>query len=148
MITVVVSVGVAVVASYGVGMRVVMAYGGVDGDDEMMMVAVVLVVVIMETIHVKFDELTSMASECDSLEPVSQRFLNDDSLAKSMNSLSKEDLDNLFGPMYDEYFEKKSSDMPINSAAQQDHNQEDSSSTSSINIEAHEAPPIVTTSEE
>ncbi|GKD61238.1 hypothetical protein Tco_1298747, partial [Tanacetum coccineum] len=38
--------GVAVVASYGVGMRVVMAYGGVDGDDEMMMVAVVLVVVV------------------------------------------------------------------------------------------------------
>ncbi|GKA20823.1 hypothetical protein Tco_0700812 [Tanacetum coccineum] len=37
---------VGVVASYGVGRRVVMAYGGVDGDDEMMMVAVVLVVVV------------------------------------------------------------------------------------------------------
>ncbi|GKC17647.1 retrovirus-related pol polyprotein from transposon TNT 1-94 [Tanacetum coccineum] len=103
---------------------------------------------IMETIHVKFDELTTMASEHDSLEPVSQRFINDDSSAKSMNTPSKEDLDNLFGPMYDEYFEKKSSDMPINSAAQQVHNQEDSSSTSSIDIEAHEAPPIVTTSKE
>ncbi|GJS12937.1 retrovirus-related pol polyprotein from transposon TNT 1-94 [Tanacetum coccineum] len=31
---------------------------------------------IMETIHVKFDELTAMASEHESLEPVSQRFIN------------------------------------------------------------------------
>ncbi|GKE01770.1 copia protein [Tanacetum coccineum] len=59
-----------------------------------------------------------------------------------MNTPSKEDLDNLFGPMYDEYFEKKSSDMPINSAAQQVHNHEDSSSTSLIDIEAHKATPI------
>nr|GEV01351.1 hypothetical protein [Tanacetum cinerariifolium] len=36
-----------------------------------------------------------------------------------MNTPSKEDLNNLFGPMYDEYFEKKSFDMPINSATQQ-----------------------------
>ncbi|GKF31084.1 hypothetical protein Tco_0100882 [Tanacetum coccineum] len=102
----------------------------------------------METIHVKFDKLTAMASEHDSLEPVSQHFLNDDSSAKSMNTPSKEDLANLFKPMYEEYFEKKSSDMPINFAAQQVHNQEDSSSTSSIDIEAHEAPSIVTISEE
>ncbi|GKD54497.1 hypothetical protein Tco_1287884, partial [Tanacetum coccineum] len=59
-----------------------------------------------------------------------------------MNTPSKLDLNNLFGPMYDKYFEKKSSDMPINSAAQQVHNHEDSSLTSSIGIEAHEAPPI------
>ncbi|GKA26426.1 hypothetical protein Tco_0712535 [Tanacetum coccineum] len=98
--------------------------------------------------NITFDELTTMASKHDSLEPVSQRFINDDSSAESMNYPSKEDLDNLFRPMYDEYFEKKSSDMPINSAAQQVHNQEDSSSTSSTGIEVHEAPPIITTSEE
>nr|GEX29491.1 Gag-Pol polyprotein [Tanacetum cinerariifolium] len=69
-------------------------------------------------------------------------------IAESMNTLSKEDLDNLFGPMYDEYFEKKSFDMSINLAAQQVHNKKDSSSTSSSDIEAHEAPPIVTTSKE
>ncbi|GJY79874.1 retrovirus-related pol polyprotein from transposon TNT 1-94 [Tanacetum coccineum] len=74
----------------------------------------------METIHVKFDELTIMASKHDNLEPVSQRFINDDSSVESMYTLSKEDLDNLFGPIYEEYFEKRSS----------------------------EAPPIVTTSEE
>ncbi|GJY97091.1 hypothetical protein Tco_0514001 [Tanacetum coccineum] len=40
---------------------------------------------IMETIHVKFDELIVMASEHDSLEPILQRFINDDSSAESMN---------------------------------------------------------------
>ncbi|GKB55889.1 hypothetical protein Tco_0912075 [Tanacetum coccineum] len=74
----------------------------------------------METIHVKFDELTTMASEHDSLEPVLQRFINNDSSAESMNTPSKEDLDNLFGPIYEEYFEKI----------------------------YYDAPPIVTTSEE
>ncbi|GKC48695.1 hypothetical protein Tco_1071440 [Tanacetum coccineum] len=65
-----------------------------------------------------------------------------------MHTPSKEDLDNLFGPMYEEYFEKRSSDMSINYATQQVHNHEDSSSTSSIIVEEHEAPPIITTSEE
>ncbi|GJZ49734.1 integrase, catalytic region, zinc finger, CCHC-type containing protein [Tanacetum coccineum] len=65
-----------------------------------------------------------------------------------MNTPSKEDLDNLFRPMYDEYFEKTSSDMSINSAAHQVHNYEDSPSTSSIIVEEHNAPPIVTTSKE
>ncbi|GJX45401.1 hypothetical protein Tco_0262077 [Tanacetum coccineum] len=50
--------------------------------------------------------------------------------------------------MYEEYFEKKSSEMSINSVAQQVHNHEDSPSTSLIIIEEHEAPPIVTSSEE
>ncbi|GJZ86066.1 retrovirus-related pol polyprotein from transposon TNT 1-94 [Tanacetum coccineum] len=62
----------------------------------------------METIHVKFDELTAMALEHDSLEPVSQRFINDDTSTESMNTPSKEDLDNLFEPIYEEYFEKRS----------------------------------------
>ncbi|GJW14281.1 retrovirus-related pol polyprotein from transposon TNT 1-94 [Tanacetum coccineum] len=90
----------------------------------------------------------AMDSEHDSLEPVFQRFNNSNSSAESMNTPSKEDLDNLFGPMYEEYFEKKCSDMPINSAAQPTHNYEDSPPTSSIVVEEHEAPPIVTTSEE
>ncbi|GJW20772.1 hypothetical protein Tco_0031394 [Tanacetum coccineum] len=59
----------------------------------------------METIHVKFDELTAMASEHDCLEPELQRFINHNSSAETMNTPSKEDLDNLFGPMYEEYFE-------------------------------------------
>ncbi|GJR58633.1 hypothetical protein Tco_0058579 [Tanacetum coccineum] len=50
--------------------------------------------------------------------------------------------------MYDEYFEKMSSEMPINSVAQQDFNPEDSPLTSSIVIEANKAPPIVSSSDE
>nr|GEU61654.1 putative reverse transcriptase domain-containing protein [Tanacetum cinerariifolium] len=103
---------------------------------------------IMETIYVKFDVLTTMDSKHDGLEPVSQRFINNDSSAESMNTPSKEDLDNLFGPMYDEYFKKRSSDMSITFDAKQVHNHEDSPSKYSIIIKEHEAPPIVTTSKE
>ncbi|GJT90422.1 retrovirus-related pol polyprotein from transposon TNT 1-94 [Tanacetum coccineum] len=60
------------------------------------------------------------------------------SSAKIMNTPSKEDLDNLFGPMFEEYFEKKSSDTPINSAAQPTQDYEDSSSTSLIIVEEHD----------
>ncbi|GJV47734.1 hypothetical protein Tco_1437946 [Tanacetum coccineum] len=99
-------------------------------------------------LHVKFDELTTMASKHDSLEPVLQRFINHNSSAETIKTPSKEDLDNLFGPMFEEYFEKKFSDTPINSAAQPTQIHEDSPSTSSIIIDEHEAPPIVTTSDE
>ncbi|GKB22357.1 retrovirus-related pol polyprotein from transposon TNT 1-94 [Tanacetum coccineum] len=54
-----------------------------------------------------FDELTTMASEHDCLEPVFQRFNNNTSSTDIMNTPSKEDLDNLFSPMFEEYFEKR-----------------------------------------
>ncbi|GJZ35371.1 hypothetical protein Tco_0581188 [Tanacetum coccineum] len=66
---------------------------------------------------------------------------------ESMHTPSKEDLDNLC-QMYEEYFKKRSSNVSINSAAQQVHNQEDSPLTSLIIVEEHEAPPIITTSKE
>ncbi|GJR51251.1 retrovirus-related pol polyprotein from transposon TNT 1-94 [Tanacetum coccineum] len=102
----------------------------------------------METINVKFDELTAMASEHDCLEPELQRFINHNSSAEEMNTPSKEDLDNLFGLMFEEYFKKTFSDTPINSAAQPTQIHEDSPSTSSIIVDEHEAPSIVTTSDE
>ncbi|GJU75098.1 retrovirus-related pol polyprotein from transposon TNT 1-94 [Tanacetum coccineum] len=102
----------------------------------------------METIHVKFDELTAMASEHDCLEPDLQRFNNPNSSDDLMNTPSKEDLDNLFGLMFEDYFEQKSSDTTINSAAQPTHDQEDSPSTSLIIVDTHEAPHVVTTSDE
>ncbi|GJY21849.1 putative ribonuclease H-like domain-containing protein [Tanacetum coccineum] len=85
----------------------------------------------------QFDELTAMASEHDCLEPVFQRFNNNNSSAETMNTLSKEDLDNLFGPMFEEYFEKRYSDTPINSAAQPTQLHEDSPSISLIIVEEH-----------
>nr|GEZ95148.1 hypothetical protein [Tanacetum cinerariifolium] len=102
----------------------------------------------MESIHVKFDELTTMASGHDSLEPGLQLFINDDSSTEFLNIPSKKDLDNLFGPMYEEYFEKRSSDTSINLAVQQVHNYEDSLLTTLIFVEIHKVPPIITTSEE
>ncbi|GJS25272.1 putative ribonuclease H-like domain-containing protein [Tanacetum coccineum] len=103
---------------------------------------------IIETIHVKFDELIAMASEHDCLEPDLQRFNNPNSSDDLMNTPSKEDLDNLFGPMFEDYFEQNSSDITINSAVQPTHDQEDSPFTSSIIIDIHEAPPVVTKSDE
>ncbi|GJX07089.1 retrovirus-related pol polyprotein from transposon TNT 1-94 [Tanacetum coccineum] len=84
----------------------------------------------------------------DCLEPDLQRFNNPNSSDDLMNTPSKEDLDNLFGPMFEDYFERKSSDTTINSAVQPTHDQEDSPSTSSIIVDTHEAPPVVTTSDE
>ncbi|GKF87136.1 hypothetical protein Tco_0258013 [Tanacetum coccineum] len=89
-----------------------------------------------------------MASEHNCLEPKLQRFNNHNSLAEPMNTPSKEDLDNLFGPMFEEYFKKTSSDTTINSVAQPTQVHEDSSFTSSIFVDAHEAHPVVTTFDE
>ncbi|GKC90932.1 hypothetical protein Tco_1151581 [Tanacetum coccineum] len=56
----------------------------------------------METIHVKFDELTSMASECNN----SGLGLNCSNFQDSLEKLNeiplKKDLDNLFGPLYED----------------------------------------------
>ncbi|GJZ51321.1 retrovirus-related pol polyprotein from transposon TNT 1-94 [Tanacetum coccineum] len=59
----------------------------------------------METIHVKLDELTAMASEPDCLEPELQRFINYNSPAETMNTPSKGDLDNLFGLIWIEFMQ-------------------------------------------
>ncbi|GJS40682.1 hypothetical protein Tco_0565725 [Tanacetum coccineum] len=65
----------------------------------------------METIHVNFNELTAMASEYSYSKPKTNQFNIEESSAESTQTLSKEDVDNLFGPMYKEYFEKKSPEL-------------------------------------
>nr|GEV44970.1 integrase, catalytic region, zinc finger, CCHC-type, peptidase aspartic, catalytic [Tanacetum cinerariifolium] len=70
------------------------------------------------------------------------------SRAETMNTPSKEDLDNLFGPMVEEYFRKTSSETTINFAAQPTQLNGDSPSTSSISVKEHEAPLIEITSDE
>ncbi|GJX38666.1 retrovirus-related pol polyprotein from transposon TNT 1-94 [Tanacetum coccineum] len=91
---------------------------------------------------------TAMPSEHDCLEPELHRINYHNSSANPMNTPSKEDLDNLFGLMFEDYFKKASSDTTINSAAQPTQVHEDSTSTSSIIVDTHEAPPVVTTSNE
>nr|GEW45905.1 hypothetical protein [Tanacetum cinerariifolium] len=59
---------------------------------------------IMETIYVKFDELTPMDSECNNSKPEINSTNFQDSSEDSQSVPSKTDLDNLFGPLYEEYY--------------------------------------------
>nr|GEY42179.1 hypothetical protein [Tanacetum cinerariifolium]GEY53824.1 hypothetical protein [Tanacetum cinerariifolium] len=102
---------------------------------------------IMETIHVKFDELTTMTSDHSCLEHTTNRFNTDDSSAEFTTTPSKEDLDNLFNLMYEEYFEKRSPKVSINSDTQTTFNNEDKPLSSSIIIDDNEAPSLVSSSE-
>ncbi|GKB25992.1 retrovirus-related pol polyprotein from transposon TNT 1-94 [Tanacetum coccineum] len=85
---------------------------------------------IMETIHVKFDELSAMAYEHNCLGPGTNQFQDNDSSAGDTSISSKEDLDNLFGLMFEEYFEKRSLEVSINSATQTTLTNQDTPSSS------------------
>ncbi|GJS24835.1 integrase, catalytic region, zinc finger, CCHC-type containing protein [Tanacetum coccineum] len=97
---------------------------------------------IMETIHVKFDELTDMASACNNLEPRMNCMNFQDSLEDSQSISSKSDLDNLFGPLYEEYYATSSQEVLDNSAANTLDNTHTSPS-SSIVVEEDRTPQIV-----
>ncbi|GJT30720.1 hypothetical protein Tco_0910995 [Tanacetum coccineum] len=86
----------------------------------------------METIHVKFDE--PKASEPNCLEPRTNHFQDNDSSAEDTSIPLKEDLDNLFGPMYEEYFEKRSPEVSNNSVAQTTPINQDTLMTSNTSI--------------
>ncbi|GJW84706.1 retrovirus-related pol polyprotein from transposon TNT 1-94 [Tanacetum coccineum] len=102
---------------------------------------------VIETIHVKFDELTIMASECNNSGP-SVNCLNFQDSSKEMNDIpSQQDLDNLFGPLYKEYYVPRAPKVSNNSAANT-LDTEDTPSSSSIIVEDSDAPQIVTSSEE
>ncbi|GKB85525.1 retrovirus-related pol polyprotein from transposon TNT 1-94 [Tanacetum coccineum] len=101
----------------------------------------------METIHVKFDELTAMASECNNLEPGMNCMNFQDSSEDSQSVPSKLDLDNLFGPLYDEYYATSSQEVSDNSTANTLDN-DNNSSSSSIFVEQDDAPQIVSSLEE
>nr|GEY14415.1 retrovirus-related Pol polyprotein from transposon TNT 1-94 [Tanacetum cinerariifolium] len=93
---------------------------------------------IMETIHVKFDEFTTMASECNNSRPGlnCSKFENS---SKELNEIpSQQDLDNLFGPLYEEYYAPRTFDVSDNSVANTLDN-EDTRSSSSIIVEDSDA---------
>ncbi|GJX40503.1 hypothetical protein Tco_0255493 [Tanacetum coccineum] len=96
---------------------------------------------IMETIHVKFKELTAMASECNNLEPKMNYVNFNDSSEDSQSVPSTSDLDNLFGPMYEEYYVSSSKEVSDNSAANTLDN-DHTSSSSSIVVDQDDASPI------
>ncbi|GJV02463.1 retrovirus-related pol polyprotein from transposon TNT 1-94 [Tanacetum coccineum] len=76
----------------------------------------------MVTIHVNFDELTTMASEHNWLEPETNRF--------------------------NEYFEKRPQEVSTNLATPTTLNNEDTHSSSSMMVEENEDPPLVSSFEE
>ncbi|GJZ39672.1 integrase, catalytic region, zinc finger, CCHC-type containing protein [Tanacetum coccineum] len=64
-----------------------------------------------------FDELTAMASECNNLEPGINCTNFNDSSEDSQSVPSTSNLDNLFGPMYEEYYVSSSQEVSDNFAA-------------------------------
>ncbi|GJR05471.1 hypothetical protein Tco_0528455, partial [Tanacetum coccineum] len=96
----------------------------------------------METIHVQFNELIAMAYEHHSLEPRTNRFQDNDSSAEDTPIPPKEYLDNLFGLKFEEYFEKRPSEVSINSTTQSTLNNQDTPLLSSIIIEDNKTPPL------
>ncbi|GKD43724.1 retrovirus-related pol polyprotein from transposon TNT 1-94 [Tanacetum coccineum] len=99
----------------------------------------------IEMIPVKFDELTAMASEYNNLEPEMNCMNFQDSSKDSQSVPSKSDLDNLFGPLYEEYYATSSQEVSDNSAANTLDN-EHTSSSSSLVVEEDKAPQIVSSS--
>ncbi|GKB72389.1 retrovirus-related pol polyprotein from transposon TNT 1-94 [Tanacetum coccineum] len=92
---------------------------------------------IIETIHVKFDELMAMAFDCT----------NFNNSSEDLQSIpSKLDLDNLFGPLYEEYYATSSQEVSDNSAVNTTDN--DHTSSSSIIVKQDDAPQIVSSSDE
>ncbi|GJY15095.1 retrovirus-related pol polyprotein from transposon TNT 1-94 [Tanacetum coccineum] len=102
---------------------------------------------IMKMIHVKFDELTTMASECNNLELETNCMNFQDSSKDSQSIPSKSDLDNLFRPLYEQYYATSLPEVSDSSAANTLDNKHTSSS-SSIIVEEDEAPQIVSSSAE
>ncbi|GJT15941.1 retrovirus-related pol polyprotein from transposon TNT 1-94 [Tanacetum coccineum] len=102
---------------------------------------------IMEMIHVKFDELTAMASECNNLELGINcpDFIN--SSEDSLSIPSKSNLDNLFGPLYKEYYTTSLQEVSDDSAANTIDN-DHTSSSSSIVVDQDDAPQVVSSSDE
>ncbi|GKE22431.1 retrovirus-related pol polyprotein from transposon TNT 1-94 [Tanacetum coccineum] len=88
-----------------------------------------------------------MASECNNSEPGINCTNFQDSSEDSQSVPSKIDLDNLFGPMYEEYYATSSPEVSDNSAINTLDN-ENTSSSSSIVVEEDEAPQIVSSSAE
>ncbi|GJX47550.1 retrovirus-related pol polyprotein from transposon TNT 1-94 [Tanacetum coccineum] len=80
---------------------------------------------IIETINVKFDELIAMASECNNSGPRFNCSNFQDSSKDSQSVPSKTDLNNLFGPLYEEYYATKepNSNEPISSASNENANE-------------------------
>nr|GFC02503.1 retrovirus-related Pol polyprotein from transposon TNT 1-94 [Tanacetum cinerariifolium] len=100
--------------------------------------------VIMEFIHVNFDELSHMASVHNSTNPVPTC----QTMASVQISSDPAPECQTMASVHNKYFGKKSSNTSIYSTAQPTQFHEDSPSTSLISVEEHKASRIKTTSDE
>nr|GEU42488.1 reverse transcriptase [Tanacetum cinerariifolium] len=89
----------------------------------------------------------AMASECNKSRPGFNCLNSQDSLEDSQSIPLKEDLDNVFGLLYEEYYATSTLEVSDNPAANTLDN-EDIPSSSSIVVEENKAPQLVTSSEE
>ncbi|GKF30976.1 hypothetical protein Tco_0100774, partial [Tanacetum coccineum] len=103
---------------------------------------------ILETIHVRVDELTIMASKQNNLQPMPNKLNFEDPSAGSTQPPSKEDLENCFCPVFNKYFEGRSTEVLIVSAASNIPTNNDRPSSTTIIIDEDEALVIVSTLEE
>nr|GEZ47639.1 retrovirus-related Pol polyprotein from transposon TNT 1-94 [Tanacetum cinerariifolium] len=88
---------------------------------------------IMKIIHVRFDELIALASECNNTGP-GLNCSNFQDSSKDMNGIpSQQDLDNLFGPLYEEYYVPSTSKVSKDSAVNTLDVEKTQSATSIIN---------------
>nr|GEW29607.1 hypothetical protein [Tanacetum cinerariifolium] len=71
---------------------------------------------IMEMVHVKFDELTAMASKCNNPGFGLNCSNFQDSSDEINEILSHQDLDNLFGPLYEKYYAPSTFEVSNNTA--------------------------------
>ncbi|GJY11440.1 hypothetical protein Tco_0379625 [Tanacetum coccineum] len=94
----------------------------------------------METILVKFDELTTMASECNNSGPRINSSNFQDSSEESSQTPLKANLDDVFSPLYDEYYAGRNEEVSTNSDAPTLSNIQDTPSSSSIIVDNNEAP--------
>ncbi|GJR71180.1 retrovirus-related pol polyprotein from transposon TNT 1-94 [Tanacetum coccineum] len=101
----------------------------------------------METIHVKFDKLTAMAYECNNSRPDVNCSNCEDSSEETNDIPSQQDLDNLSGPLYKEYYALITSEVSEHSTTNTLDN-EDTQSSSSIIVEDNDVPQLATSSEE
>ncbi|GKC44564.1 hypothetical protein Tco_1062286 [Tanacetum coccineum] len=109
---------------------------------------VLYVTQILETIHVRVDELTIMASKQNNLEPMPNKLNFEDPSAGSTQPPSKEDLENCFCPVFNKYFEGRSTEVLIVSAASNIPTNNDRPSSTTIIVDEDEALVIVSTLEE
>ncbi|GJT72088.1 hypothetical protein Tco_1031374 [Tanacetum coccineum] len=101
----------------------------------------------METIHVKFDELTAMAFECNNSAPDIKCSNFQDSSDDMDETPTFQDLDNLFDHLYEEYYAPRNPKVSDNSIAYTLYNKDTPSSSSSIIVEDNDDLKIVTSSE-